>query len=98
MLDIFEEFATKMAETNSRLDKEDILKQYSDYEEVRYVLNFIYNPYITTGISAKKIKKAEKMSGETDAQIRRWSRRRTNGSTNSPPPNSQMATSIPSIP
>ena len=69
MLDIFEEFAVKMVETNSRLDKEDILKQYSDYEEVRYVLNFIYNPYITTGISAKKIKKAEKMSGETDAQM-----------------------------
>lgn len=69
MFDIFEEFAVKMVETNSRLDKEDILKQYSDYEEVRYVLNFIYNPYITTGISAKKIKKAEKMSGETDAQM-----------------------------
>ena len=32
MLDIFEEFAVKMVETNSRLDKEDILKQYSDYE------------------------------------------------------------------
>ena len=69
MFDIFEEFATRMAETNSRLDKEGILKQYSDYEEVRRVLNFVYNPYITTGVSAKKIKKAEKMSGETDAQM-----------------------------
>lgn len=69
MLDIFNEFAVKMIETNSRLDKEDILKQYSDYEEVRYVLNFIYNPYIITGVSTKKAKKAEKMSGDTNEQM-----------------------------
>lgn len=46
--------------TNSRLDKEEILKAY-DCEYNRKILNFIFNPYIVTGISKKKAKKYRNM-------------------------------------
>lgn len=50
--------------TNSRLDKEEILKAY-DCEYNRKILNFIFNPYIVTGISKKKAKKYRNMGAVT---------------------------------
>lgn len=43
----------------SRLEKERILSTYSNDEEVKSILHFIFNPYITTGISKKKFKKLD---------------------------------------
>ncbi|PGO60763.1 ATP-dependent DNA ligase, partial [Priestia megaterium] len=37
--------------------KEQILKQHEKDEDFRKVLSFVYNPYIVTGISTKKMKK-----------------------------------------
>lgn len=56
-LKIFSEFVNKMQSTNSRLEKEEYLKEYSSNPVVKVILHFLYNPYIVTGISKKKIKK-----------------------------------------
>lgn len=50
---VFEEIGA----TSSRNDKIHILKANSDYSEFKILLNFLKNPYITTGISSKRIKK-----------------------------------------
>lgn len=47
----------RLKETSSRTDKEFILKENKDFQEFRTILNFLYNPYILTGIKAKKLKK-----------------------------------------
>lgn len=41
----------------SRLEKEKLLSECKDDYEVKSILQFIFNPYITTGISKKKFKK-----------------------------------------
>ena len=41
----------------SRTEKENILKEYKDDDEVKRVLKFIFDPYIITGLSTKKINK-----------------------------------------
>lgn len=53
----FLEFVNKMLESNSRNHKLEVLKEYQTDESVRFFLNFLYNPYVTTGISFKKITK-----------------------------------------
>ena len=50
----FQELVHKLSLTNSRIEKEQILKEYKDNEDIKYILNFIYNPFIVTGISKKK--------------------------------------------
>lgn len=42
--------------------KQTVLKKYANNEEVKRVLQFIYNPYVKTGISDKKYEAAEKHS------------------------------------
>jgi len=37
--------------------KMSVLERYKDDEDIKYLLNFIYNPYIITGISDKKLQK-----------------------------------------
>lgn len=46
-----------LLKTTSRNEKENILSKYKNDNEVKELLNFIYNPYIITGISKKKINK-----------------------------------------
>ena len=53
----FEEFYQKMTATSSRLEKEAILKQYQKNSAVKEVLHFLFNPFIVTGISKKKLAK-----------------------------------------
>lgn len=53
----FEEFYLKITATSSRLEKEAILKAYQDHVAVKEVLHFLFNPFIVTGISKKKLGK-----------------------------------------
>lgn len=56
-LDVLKEFVDKILSNNSRNFKISILEEYKDSNIIKYFLNYIYNPYITTGISKKKIDK-----------------------------------------
>ena len=56
-LEEFKIFVERMNSTTSRNEKENILKEYRENECIKEILNFIYNPYIISGISDKKIKK-----------------------------------------
>lgn len=53
----FQELVHRLNSTSSRVEKEQILKEYKDNEDIKYILNFIYNPFIVTGISKKKVLK-----------------------------------------
>lgn len=53
----FKQFVDEVTAENGKLYKMEVLKKYADDEIVKYYLDFIYNPYITTGISKKKISK-----------------------------------------
>lgn len=52
----FKAFVEEITSSNSRLFKEAVLTKYKDNANIKYYLNFIFNPYITTGISDKKWK------------------------------------------
>ena len=56
-LEIFNEFTTLINSTNSRNQKMEILRTYRDSNAIRTYLHFVFNPYITTGISSKKLRK-----------------------------------------
>ena len=56
-LSIFYSFVTELKQSNSRNYKLEILRKYANDEAVKTYLNFIYNPYIVTGISIKKLHK-----------------------------------------
>ena len=53
----FKDFVKEITASNSRLHKQEVLKKYKDDEVICRYLNFAYNPYITTGISTKKLTK-----------------------------------------
>ena len=53
----FAVFTEEINANNSRNYKLEILNKYKDNESVRYFLDFIYNPYIVTGISSNKLNK-----------------------------------------
>lgn len=55
MINKFANFVREINLDNSKLYKLDILSAYKNDEDIKYILNFIYNPYIVTGISKKKI-------------------------------------------
>ena len=57
ILEDFDVFVKQMQSTNGRTDKEVILEKYKDNENIKTVLDFLYNPYIITGLSDKKIAK-----------------------------------------
>ena len=56
-LNDFEVFYQKITATSSRLDKEAILKNYQEHTGVKEVLHFLFNPFIVTGISERKLAK-----------------------------------------
>ncbi|EOO11317.1 RNA ligase family protein [Bacillus cereus] len=51
------EILERIKADSSRTVKETILKQHKENEELRYVLDFLYNPYVITGLSKKKVNK-----------------------------------------
>ncbi len=53
----FKNFVDEIQQNNSRNYKLDILKKYKDNENIKFYLDFIYNPYKITGISEKKLYK-----------------------------------------
>lgn len=53
----FNDFITKMNKSNSRNYKLLVLENYAEDDDIKYYLDFIFNPYITSGISDKKINK-----------------------------------------
>lgn len=56
-LERFDVLVKRLQSTTSRNEKESILKEYVDDEDIKYILQFIYDPYIVTGISKKKASK-----------------------------------------
>lgn len=63
-LDDFAIFCEKMNGTTSRLEKEAILKSYQDNENVKEILQFLFNPFIVTGISKRKLAKEVNVTGQ----------------------------------
>jgi len=57
MLSKFSQFVNEILADNSRLAKIAVLEKYKDDESVRYFLQFVYDPYVTTGLSDKKLNK-----------------------------------------
>lgn len=57
MIKEFLEFVNEIQKDSSRLYKESVLKKYSDNDDIKYLLDFVYNTYIVTGISSKKLQK-----------------------------------------
>lgn len=53
----FKLFIDEILSNNSRNYKLNILEKYKDDLDIKYYLNYVYNPYIITGISKKKINK-----------------------------------------
>ena len=60
----FQELVNQLQATNSRLEKERLLRKY-DTEQNRRILWFIFNPYIVTGVSGKKALKYNSRFVET---------------------------------
>ena len=55
----------QIASTSSRNDKEAILKQHKNNNQLKDMFYFVFNPYILTGLSTKKINKKTKEKGTT---------------------------------
>ena len=53
----FKLFINEILSSNSRNYKLNILEKYKNDLDIKYYLNYVYNPYIITGISKKKINK-----------------------------------------
>lgn len=53
----FELFVKEILESNSRNYKIEVLKRYKDDEIVKHFLRYLFNPYVRTGISTKKLAK-----------------------------------------
>ena len=56
------EIIKRLQKTSGRLDKEKILKENKDNELFKEVLKFVYDPYIVTGLSKKKLNKKVKFN------------------------------------
>lgn len=59
MSDIYKvkEIIDQIASTSSRTEKESILKNNSNNELLKSILKFVYDPFIVTGLSKKKVNK-----------------------------------------
>ena len=56
-LETFIQFVDEITASNSRKYKQEILEKYKTDKDVLYFLFFLHNPYVTTGISTKKLAK-----------------------------------------
>ncbi|MGV4321123.1 ATP-dependent DNA ligase [Bacillus mojavensis] len=59
----------RIASTNSRIEKESILKEVKDNEGFQEALRFLLDPFIVTGLSTKKINKKKIKTTEKVAEI-----------------------------
>lgn len=57
LINEFSDFYQKITATSSRLDKEAILKSYQENDAIKEILHFLFNPFIVTGISERKLAK-----------------------------------------
>jgi len=57
MIENFSQLVTKLLSTSGRLEKERFLLEYKDDDDVKFYLWFLYNPYIVTGVSTRKLSK-----------------------------------------
>jgi DNA ligase-1 len=71
MSDIYKakEIIEKIANTSSRTEKENLLKEYKNEGLFKDILHFVFNPYILTGISKKKIEKKFIITPNTEITI-----------------------------
>ena len=53
----FQEFVDEMGLNNSSNYKKEVLEKYIDDEDVRFMLHYVFNPYIVNGISKGKLAK-----------------------------------------
>lgn len=53
----FQEFVEEILENNSSNYKKSVLEKYKDDEDVRFMLYYIFNPFVVNGISKKKLSK-----------------------------------------
>lgn len=53
----FKQFVDEIQKENGKLYKQAIVEKYKDDEDIRYYLYFLFNPFITTGLSDKKLNK-----------------------------------------
>lgn len=53
----FVEFVSEIMRSNSRNHKVATLHKYKDSEDVKFCLEFVFNPYVTTGLNKKKLAK-----------------------------------------
>ena len=66
MLKDFKELCDKLQSTTKRTEKENYLREYEDNDYVKRCLFFLFNPYIITGISKKKLAKCNHNFSKTD--------------------------------
>ncbi len=57
MLGQFDVFVNEIARENSRTHKIKCLEEAKSNQNIKYLLDFIYNPYIVSGLSKKKLQK-----------------------------------------
>ncbi len=63
-LNDFEKFCQRMTSTTSRLEKEAILQEYQNNKAIKEVLRFLFDPFIVTGISKRKLTKTVTVEGK----------------------------------
>lgn len=69
-LELFDDIVKKVQNTPSRNEKEALLHQISDNDAIKNIFKFIYNPYILTGLSKKKIDKTVNKTINFDPYIK----------------------------
>jgi len=67
---VFKEFVEEIKLDNSRNYKISVLTKWKNNEIVKAYLNFIFNPFVRTGISAKKFERA--MSMDAPGRVSPW--------------------------
>lgn len=55
---VFAKFVELIKKDNSRKYKQEILTRFKDDQTIRYFLDFVFNPFVITGISTKKFERA----------------------------------------
>ena len=53
----FKKFVDELMESGSTLYKREVLEKYKDDEDVKFMLKYIFDPYIVNGISTRKLSK-----------------------------------------
>lgn len=65
----FSDFVREIGATSGKIEKENILRRYLDDTNIKQILYFLYNPYIITGLSDKKMEKMDEISLNPDVKI-----------------------------